>query len=139
MYQFNDNVMTKTLSAIAYSLSCFLRLPVMTYKETDFASDVAKLVLNESWDSVEGDRYHITVENKQYAVTFWTANKMYAYFSSGTIKDKVKEKEASWESEMPCREYLFAVENKFRNAVTLFQLQARLDYEIAKKNIFGKK
>lgn len=128
-----DNFM-KTLSAI---VSLF-RLPVMAYKESDFVSDVARLVLAESWDSVQGNNHWLTVENKRYSVKFWVSNKMYGYFSAGEIRNKMTEAEARWDSEMPARELLFAIEKKFSNASALAGIQASIEKCISRKIVFEK-
>lgn len=114
------------------------RLPVMAYKETEFVSDVARLVLSESWDSVQGDKHWLTVENKRYSVKFWVSNKMYGYFSDGKIRNKMTETEARWYSEMPARELLFEIEKKFRRASALFELQEEIEVGIARKNVFSR-
>lgn len=124
----------KTLSAIVN----FFLLPVMAYKESDFVSDVARLVLSESWDSVQGDKYWLTVENKRYSVKFWVSNKMYGYFSDGMIRNKMTEAEARWSCEMPARELLFEVEKKFRRASALFEIQEEIEVGIARKTVFSK-
>lgn len=116
----------------------FLRLPVMAYNESDFVSDVARLVLSESWDSVQGNKYHLTVENERYSVTFWVANKMYGYFSDGEILNKTKETSARWYCEMPARELLFEVEKRFRSACDLVATQDEVDRALARKNVFSK-
>lgn len=129
-----DNFMKKTFSAIV----SFLRLPVIVYKESDFVSDVARLVLSETWESVQGDKHWITVENKRYSVKFWVGNKLYGYFSDGMIRNKTAEAEARWCSEMPARELLFEIEKKFRRASALFELQEEIEAGIARKNVFSR-
>lgn len=130
-----DNFMKKTLSAIVN----FFRLPIMAYKQSDFVSDVARLVLSEYWESVHGDKYHLTVENERYSVTFWVANKMYGYFSDGEILNKTKDTSARWYCEMPARELLFEVEKRFRSACDLVATQDEVDRALVQKSVFCRK
>lgn len=117
----------------------FFRPPVMTYKESAFVSDVARLVLSESWDSFGGDEYFIKLENERYLVEFWVKNKPYDYFSEGVIVNKKTGLRAPWTVEMPSRELVFAVDEKFRKISELNQIRYEIEKGIARRNLFGEK
>lgn len=95
------------------------------YPETQFVNRVADKLLQGSDDwffnnwsvtTTESDNvqvYGLIVESEKYKITFWVRNKMYAYFSSGKILNKELNEEAYWTSEMPSKDRLFKLYDRF--------------------------
>lgn len=77
------------------------------------AQFVAELILSESdWEINDTNSVCVcTIENKNYKIKFWIANRMYAFFSEGEVFDKRTGKKISWKDQLPRRQTAWKILN----------------------------